>query len=102
MQFGDSVWAPLETFFKKERGRRVKDAEVSQIIDATVDKLEEAVDDIDNERISFEIQGSLQMFLATRQGRPLLLNDIAIFAEACIPESFFLATNDSKFAKVVT
>lgn len=100
VQFDDSVWAPFEMFFKKERGRRVKDTEVTRIIDATIGKLEAAVDD--NEQISFEIQGSLQMFLATRHGRPLLFNDIAIFAEACIPESSFLATNDCKFAKVVT
>ena len=51
-----------------------------------------------------EIEGSLQMFLATRHGRPLLFNDIAIFVEACIlkVKSSFLATNDCKFTKVVT
>ena len=75
---------------------------MTEIMAATISKLEAAVDD--NEQIFFEIEGSLQMFLATtKHGRPQLFNDITICAEACIPKikSSFLATNDCKFAKVV-
>ena len=102
MQFRDSVWVPFETFFKKERGRRVKGAEVTEIMEATINKLEVAADD--NEELFFEIKGSLHTFLATKYGRPLLFNDVCKFAEGCIPgvKSSFLATNDSKFARVVT
>lgn len=51
----------------------------------------------------FTLAASLKSFQTTKYGQPVLFNGICIFAEGCIPElkATFLATNDSKFARVV-
>ena len=46
---------------------------------------------------------SLKSFRTSKYGQPVLFNDMCIFAEGCIPgmKASFLATNDSKFVRVV-
>ena len=66
MQFRNSIWAPFETYFKKEDGRWVEDKEMMEIIETTTTKLKAAVDDAKGP--NFPLKGSLKLFLATKHG----------------------------------
>ena len=105
MQFRDSIWVPFETFFQVEEGRLIEDEEVTEIIMKMRTELKAALaDEVATKKLNIlTLAASLKSFRTSKYGQPVLFNDVCIFAEGCIPgvKASFLATNDSKFARVV-
>ena len=95
----------LSIFFQVEEGRLVEDEKVTEIIINMSTKLKAALaDEVAAKKPNIlTLAASLKSFRTTKYGQPVLFNSICIFTEGCIPElkASFLATHDSKFARVV-
>ena len=105
MQYRDKIWCPINTFFKKERGRTIKNSHVNDILGRFRQKLEERQSqlgqDNDNGIVLDIVLSALDP--PKSSSRPSIFTDVKIYAEGTAPglANYLLVTNDSHFIDVV-
>ena len=106
MQYKDGIWCSINKFFKKERGRTVKNFEVDKILDRFRNKLEERQGQLraEDDQEGIVIDNALSGLEPPKtSSRPAIFTDVKIYAEGTAPglANYFLVTNDSHFYEVV-